>query len=122
MDNGNGLERLSNNYDFVFNPAVRDYIAYSNKTVRTMAWKVVYFLTTIFGIPAVLIGILADLGVFAINNWKANLIFILGCVFTGLRIYWYNRDKVRNDKKEKLQMKIMEQQLDINSDEIKPHQ
>ncbi len=122
MDNGNGLERFEYQYDFVFNPAVRDYIAYSKKTVRTMAWKVAYFLTTVLGIPGVLVGIMADLGFFAMNNWKANLIFILGAIFTGLRIYWYNRDKIRNDKKEHLQMKIMEHQLGVNADEIKPHQ
>lgn len=87
-----------------------------------MAWKVIYFLTTVFGIPGVLIGILGDLGVFAMNNWKVNIFFVLGSVLTGLRIYWYNRDKLRNDKKERLQMKIMEHQLEIDNDEIKPHQ
>lgn len=122
MDNGNGLERLSGNYDFVFNPAVRDYITYSQKTVRPMAWKVAYFLVTFFGIPGIILTMLADIGVFAMSNWKVNVFFVLSSIGVGLRLYWYNRDKVRNDKKERLQMKIMEHQIEIDNDEIKPHQ
>ncbi len=87
-----------------------------------MAWKIIYFIVTVFGIPSILIGILADFGVFAMNNWKANLIFVLGSLFTGLRMYWYHRDKKQNARLKDLEIRMKEHQLGINEDEIKPHQ
>lgn len=122
MGNRHGLERYDGNYDFVFNPAVGAYLAYSKKIHKRMAWKVAYFFLTCLGIPGLLISILADIGVFAMSNWKINVFFILSCLGVGLRIYWYHRDKKQNAKLKDLEIKLKERQLDINHDEILPHQ
>lgn len=122
LDNGKGLERFPSDYDFVFNPAVRAYVAYSKKIHKRMAWKIAYFFLTCLGIPGLLISLLADIGIFNMSNWKINIFFVLSSLGVGLRMYWYNRDKKQNARKKELEMKIMEQQLEINSDEIKSHQ
>lgn len=122
MDNGKGLERFSGNYDFVFNPAVSAYLAYSKKIHKRMAWKVAYFFLTCLGIPGLLISILADVGIFAMSNWKINVFFVLSSLGVGLRMYWYNRDKKQSARLKDLEIKLKERQLEINHDEILPHQ
>lgn len=122
MDNRDGLERFSGNYDFVFNPAVSAYLAYSKKIHKRMAWKVAYFIVTCLGIPGVLITMLADIGVFAMSNWKVNIFFILSSIGVGLRMYWYHRDKKQNARLKDLEIELKKRQMEINNDEILPHQ
>lgn len=122
MDNRDGLERFSGNYDFVFNPTVSAYLAYSKKIHKRMAWKIAYFIVTCLGIPGVLITMLADIGVFAMANWKVNIFFILSSIGVGLRMYWYHRDKKQNARLKDLEIKLKERQMEINNDEILPHQ
>lgn len=87
-----------------------------------MAWKVAYFLMTCFGIPGLLISLLADIGIFAMSNWKINIFFVLSSMFVGLRMYWYHRDKKQNAKLKDLEIRLRERQLEIDNDEILPHQ
>lgn len=76
------------------------YYSQPSKMLETKA--VIYGLFYLLGIPATILGILANIG-----TWKADILFFLSAILLALKIVVYiiERNQVRQDKEMDLEKK-----------------
>lgn len=69
--------------------------------------KLTWFIIDLLGFPVWLAGIMSNL-----DNWKSLILMLIGCIYAGLRTYFYYVQKEQSVREKELELKHKE--LDWN--------